>query len=65
MGLPRRHSDKKSTYQCRRHKNLRFNPWIGKILWSRKWQPLQCCLEKSMDRGAWRATLRGVIKRHS
>ena len=25
--------------QCRRHRRFRFNPWVGKILWSRKWQP--------------------------
>ena len=24
--------------QCRRWKRLSFNPWIGKIPWSRKWQ---------------------------
>ena len=29
-------SDKESTCQCKRH---RFNPWIGKIPWRRKWQP--------------------------
>ena len=26
-------------YQCRRHKRCSgFNPWVGKILWRRKWQ---------------------------
>ena len=25
--------------QCRRHKGCKFDPWIGKIPWSRKWQP--------------------------
>ena len=35
----------------------------GKIPWRRAWQPLQCsCLENPMDRGAWRATVRGVTK---
>ena len=29
-------NDKESACQCRR---LRFNPWVGKILWRRKWQP--------------------------
>ena len=24
---------------CRRHKKHRFDPWVGKILWRRKWQP--------------------------
>ena len=25
--------------QCRRCKRLGFDPWVGKILWRRKWQP--------------------------
>ena len=38
--LPSWHSSKKkSTYQCRRPKRGRFNPWVKKIPWSRKWQP--------------------------
>ena len=32
-------SGKESTCQCRRHKRCGFNPWVGKIPWSRKWQP--------------------------
>ena len=24
---------------CRRHKRCRFDPWVGKIPWRRKWQP--------------------------
>ena len=32
-------SGKESACQCRRHKRCRFNPWLGKISWSRKWQP--------------------------
>ena len=35
-GLPRWLSGKESTYQCRRH---RFDPWAGKMLWRKKWQP--------------------------
>ena len=38
-GLPRWHSGKESTCQCRRHGRLGFHPWIGKIPWRRKWQP--------------------------
>ena len=34
--LPRGLSGKESTCQCRRHG---FDPWVGKILWRRKWQP--------------------------
>ena len=30
---------KKSTCWCRRCKRFRFDPWVGKIPWSRKWQP--------------------------
>ena len=47
--------------QCRRP---RFDPWVGKILWRRKWQPTPEFLpEKSfMDRGAWQATVYGVTK---
>ena len=25
--------------QCRRHRRCRFDPWIGMILWRKKWQP--------------------------
>jgi len=39
VGLPRGHSGKESTYQCERCRRCRFDPWVGKILWSRKWQP--------------------------
>ena len=44
---------KASCLQCGRPG---FDPWVGKILWRRKWQPnpLQySCLENPMDRGAW------------
>ena len=29
----------KSHLQCRRHVSCGFSPWVGKIPWSRKWQP--------------------------
>ena len=32
-------SGKESAYQCRRHKKLGLDLWVGKIPWSRKWQP--------------------------
>ena len=36
----------------------RFYSWAGKIPWRRKWQSIQySCLENSLDRGAWRATI--------
>ena len=30
---------KESTCQCRSCKRCRFDPWVGKIPWRRKWQP--------------------------
>ena len=32
-------SGKASTCQCRRHRRCRFDPWVQKIPWRRKWQP--------------------------
>ena len=37
--LPRWCSGKEPTCQCRRHRRPGFNPWVGKILRGRKWQP--------------------------
>ena len=45
---------------CRR---LGFDPWVGKIPGEGNGYPLQySCLENSMDRGAWQATVHGVTK---
>ena len=30
---------KEAACQCRRHKQHTFSPWVGKIPWSKKWQP--------------------------
>ena len=38
-GLPRCHSGKEPACQYRRRKRCRFDPWVGKIPWRRKWQP--------------------------
>ena len=46
---------------CLPSRRRRFNPWVGKIPWSRKWQPTLVFLPgEPVDRGAWRATVRGV-----
>ena len=37
--IPRWLSGKESACQCRRHRRSRFDPWVGKIPWRRKWQP--------------------------
>ena len=39
MGLPRGMCGKEPTCQCRRCKRCGFDPWVGKIPRSRKWQP--------------------------
>ena len=43
----------------------RFDPWVRKIPWRRKWQPTPVFLPgESLDRGAWWATAHGVTKSH-
>ena len=37
-------SGKEPACQCRRHKRCRFDPWVWKIPWRRKWQPTPVCL---------------------
>ena len=39
MGFSGGANGKESTCQCRRHKRLGFDPWVGKIIWRRAWQP--------------------------
>ena len=36
LGFPGSSEAEESGCQCRRH---RFDPWVGKIPWRRKWQP--------------------------
>ena len=57
-GLPGGSSGKQSDCQCRSCRRRRFNPWIQKIPWGRKWQPAPAFfLRISMDRGTWWATI--------
>ena len=51
--LPGWRRGKESTCQLAGDKRHGFDPWVGKIRWTKKWQPTQySCLENSMDRGA-------------
>ena len=54
---------KEPACQRKSHKKLEFDPWVGKILWRRKCNPLQCsCLENPMDKGTWWAGVCRVTK---
>ena len=65
-GFPADASGKEPACQCRRHKRHRFNLWARKILWRRGWQPTPVFLPgESHDRGAWRATVHRIAKRHN
>ena len=44
---------------CLEHGRPRFDPWVGKIPWRRKWQPTP---ENPMDRGAWQVTVHGIAE---
>jgi len=39
MGFPGGASGKEPACQCKRHKRRRFDPWVGKVLRRRAWQP--------------------------
>ena len=55
-------SGKESTCQHRRRKRHRFNSWVRKIPWRRKWHPTPVFLPGDSHRGAWKATVHGVIE---
>ena len=60
---PRWRNDKESTCQCRRPKRYKFDPWVRRFPGAGNGNPLQySCLGNPMDRGAWRATVHGVVK---
>ena len=60
---PRWCSDEKSTCQCRRCKGHGFDPWVGKIPGSGKWQPTPLCLlRKFHGQRSLAATVHGVPK---
>ena len=61
--LPRWLSGKEFTCQCKSRKICRFDPWVRKILWRRRWQPTPIfCWGNPMDRGAWQGAVHGVAK---
>ena len=61
MGFPGGTSGKESPCQRRRCRRLRFNPWVRKIPWKKKWQPTPVFLPgEHMDGGAWWAKVHRV-----
>ena len=50
-------SGKEPSCQCRRRKGRRFNPWVGEIPWSRKWQPTPGILARRIP---WTEELGGL-----
>ena len=61
--LPTWHSGKESAWQCRRCKRQGLIPGLRRCPRVGNGNPLQySCLENSMDRGAWRATVHGSRK---
>ena len=62
-GFPGGTSGKVPTCQCRRCKRCRFDPWVRKILWRKKWQPTPVFLcGKSHGQRSWQATVHEVTK---
>ena len=56
-------SGKESTWQCRRHRTRRFDPWVRKIPWSRKWQPTPVLLpEESHGQSSLEAIVHGIAE---
>ena len=62
-GLSRWLSGKEPTCQSRRCKRPGFDLWVGKIPEEGNGNPLQYfCVQNSMDRGAWWATVHGITE---
>jgi len=56
-------SGKESTCQCERRRRHGFSLWVGKIPWSRKWQPASVFLpEKFRVQRNLVAAVHGVAK---
>ena len=63
IGFPCGTSGKEPACQCRRHRRHRSIPGLGRSPEEGNDNPLQCyCLENSMDRGAWQATVHRIAK---
>ena len=58
MGFPGGAGGKEPACECSRGERLGSSPWVGSSAGGGHGSSLQCsCLEKPVDRGAWRATV--------
>ena len=56
-------SGKEPAYKCRRLERHRFNPWVRKIPWGRKWQPAPVFVPgKSQEQTSLAGYRVGVVK---
>ena len=63
LGFPRWHSGKEPTANAGNTRDAGLIPGLGRYPGIRNGNPLQYyCLENSMDRGAWEATVHGITK---
>ena len=62
MGFPGGANGKEAACQCQGHKGRRFNPWFGKILWRKKWQPTPAFLPGEFHGGTWRARVHRIAE---
>ena len=63
LGFPSGSVSKESTCNTGDTGDMVFDGWVRKIPWGRRWQPTPVFLPgKSMDKGAWLATIHGVAK---
>ena len=63
MGFPGGSDDKESAEMVKKCRRPGFDPWVGRSPGEGNGHPLQySCLENSMDRRAWWATVQGVAK---
>ena len=76
FGFPRCRIGEESSCQCRGSKRCKFDPWVGKIPWSRKWQPTPVFLHEEFhgqrsllgyspwSHKEWNTTNTALISRH-
>ena len=64
LGFPGGPSGKESVHRYRRHKRHRFDSWVRKIPWRRKWQSALVFLlgESPGQRGAWQVIVHRITE---